>query len=71
MALRGESLIAAISPKISPTLTAASGLPLAESVQRLEASADPLVRELAEFARTSKRGFGHAAAAADEDDGGG
>jgi UDP-N-acetylglucosamine acyltransferase len=47
-----------------------SGLPLAEAVQRLEASTDPLVRELAEFARTSKRGFGHAGAAAGEDDGG-
>ena len=31
VALRGESLIAAISPKISPTFTAPSGLPLAES----------------------------------------
>ena len=31
VALRGESLIAAISPKISPTLTAPSGLPLAAS----------------------------------------
>jgi UDP-N-acetylglucosamine acyltransferase len=47
-----------------------SGLPLAEAVQRLEGSADPLVRELAQFARTSKRGFGHAAAGGDEDDGG-
>ena len=47
-----------------------SGLPLAEALQRLQASGDPLVRELAEFARTSRRGFSHAAAAGEEDDGG-
>ena len=46
-----------------------SGLPLAEAVQQLAASPDALVRELAEFARGSKRGFAHAAAAdADMDD---
>jgi acyl-[acyl carrier protein]--UDP-N-acetylglucosamine O-acyltransferase len=45
------------------------GLPLAEAVDRLAASPDPLVRELAEFARTSTRGFAHAAAAGDEDAG--
>lgn len=42
------------------------GLPLAEAVGRLAASPEPLVRELAEFARTSTRGFAHAAAAADD-----
>jgi UDP-N-acetylglucosamine acyltransferase len=38
-----------------------SGLPLAAAVERLAASPDPMVRELAEFARTSTRGFGHEA----------
>jgi UDP-N-acetylglucosamine acyltransferase len=38
-----------------------SGLPLATALERLGASADPMVRELAEFARTSRRGFSHAA----------
>jgi len=42
------------------------GLPLSEAVGRLAASPEPLVRELAEFARTSTRGFAHAAAAADD-----
>jgi UDP-N-acetylglucosamine acyltransferase len=40
-----------------------SGLPLAEAVQRLAASPEPLVRELADFARASRRGFAHAAPA--------
>ena len=40
-----------------------SGLPLAEAVGRLAESPEPLVRELGEFARTSTRGFAHAAAA--------
>jgi UDP-N-acetylglucosamine acyltransferase len=39
-----------------------SGLPLAAAVEQLAASADPLVRELAEFARSSTRGFSRAAA---------
>jgi UDP-N-acetylglucosamine acyltransferase len=47
-----------------------SGLPLAEAVPRLLASPDPLVRELAGFARTSTRGFAHASAAGEEADGG-
>jgi len=38
-----------------------AGLPLAAAVERLAGSADPMVRELAEFARSSKRGFSHAA----------
>jgi UDP-N-acetylglucosamine acyltransferase len=46
-----------------------SGLPLAAAVDRLAASAEPLVRELAEFARSSTRGFSHAAPA-DRDAGG-
>ena len=40
-----------------------SGLPLAAALERLASSADPLVRELAEFARSSRRGFSHAAPA--------
>lgn len=40
-----------------------SGLPLATAVERLAADPDPLVRELAEFARSSTRGFSHAAGA--------
>lgn len=36
------------------------GLPLADAVERLAASPDPRVRELGEFARSSKRGFSHA-----------
>jgi len=38
------------------------GLPLATALSRLAASSDPMVRELAEFARSSTRGFSHAAA---------
>jgi UDP-N-acetylglucosamine acyltransferase len=38
-----------------------SGLPLATAVERLAASSDPMVRELAEFARSAPRGFGHEA----------
>jgi acyl-ACP--UDP-N-acetylglucosamine O-acyltransferase len=40
---------------------ARSGLPLAAALERLRASPDPLVRELAEFAGSSARGFAHAA----------
>jgi UDP-N-acetylglucosamine acyltransferase len=43
------------------------GLPLAAAVERLAASDEPLVRELAEFARSSKRGFGHAEAGEGDD----
>ncbi len=38
LALRGESLIAAISPKISPTFTTPIGLPLAASPTRPSSS---------------------------------
>ena len=43
-----------------------SSLPLETALERLAAIADPLVDELAEFARTSTRGFAHAGRAADE-----
>jgi UDP-N-acetylglucosamine acyltransferase len=43
-----------------------SSLPLEAALTRLAAIADPLVDELAEFARTSKRGFAHARRGADE-----
>ena len=46
-----------------------AGLPLAAALDQLAASADPLVRELAEFARSSARGFSHAAPGAREADG--
>ena len=45
-----------------------AGLPLAAAVEHLAASSHPLVRELAEFARTSKRGFTHAARDAGDDE---
>jgi hypothetical protein len=35
-------------------------------MERLAASPEPLVRELAEFARTSTRGFAHAGATDDD-----
>jgi UDP-N-acetylglucosamine acyltransferase len=40
-----------------------AGLPLSAALDQLAASADPLVRELAEFARSAPRGFSHAAPA--------
>jgi UDP-N-acetylglucosamine acyltransferase len=46
-----------------------SGLPLASAVEQLAASADPMVRELGEFAGSSKRGFSHAAPADRETEG--
>ena len=39
-----------------------SGLPLAAALERLGSSEDPLVRELAGFAGSCRRGFSHAAA---------
>jgi UDP-N-acetylglucosamine acyltransferase len=48
-----------------------SGLPLAAAVENLAASDDPLVRELAEFARASPRGFSHAAPGAADGEAGG
>jgi UDP-N-acetylglucosamine acyltransferase len=43
-----------------------SSLPLQAALTRLAAIADPLVDELAEFARTGKRGFAHAGRGAEE-----
>jgi UDP-N-acetylglucosamine acyltransferase len=43
-----------------------SSLPLEAALQRLAAIGDPLVDELADFARTSKRGFAHAGRGGDE-----
>jgi len=44
------------------------GLPLQVAVERLAASPHSLVRELAEFARSSRRGFSHAAPADPDSD---
>jgi len=46
-----------------------SGLSLATALEPLASSADPLVRELAEFARSSPRGFSHAGPADREAEG--
>ena len=43
-----------------------AALPLETALARMAAIADPLVDELAEFARTSKRGFAHASRGAHE-----
>jgi UDP-N-acetylglucosamine acyltransferase len=43
-----------------------SSLPLETALGRMAAIADPLVDELAAFARTAKRGFAHAGRGADE-----
>jgi UDP-N-acetylglucosamine acyltransferase len=46
-----------------------TGLPLASALEQLGSSEDPRVRELAEFARSSRRGFSHAAPADRETEG--
>ena len=43
-----------------------SALPLETALARLAAIGDPLVDEMAAFARSAKRGFAHAGAGADE-----
>jgi UDP-N-acetylglucosamine acyltransferase len=43
-----------------------SGLPLAEALERMATVSDPLVDEMAAFARTAKRGFAHAHRGGDE-----
>jgi UDP-N-acetylglucosamine acyltransferase len=43
-----------------------SALPLETALRRLAAIGDPLVDEMAAFARTAKRGFAHAARGGDE-----
>jgi UDP-N-acetylglucosamine acyltransferase len=43
-----------------------SSLPLETALRRLAAIGDPLVDEMAAFARTAKRGFAHAARGAEE-----
>jgi len=44
-----------------------SGLPLQEALERMAAVSDPLVDEMAAFARTAKRGFAHAQRGGGED----
>ena len=43
-----------------------SGLPLAEALERMAAVGEPLVDEMADFARSAKRGFAHARRGSDE-----
>ena len=47
-------------------LLARSGLPLAEALERMAAVGDPLVDEMADFARSANRGFAHALRGSDE-----